>query len=332
MARVSLTLDEIADLARRAFSSNGCDEANTDALVRTVVTAERDGSLSHGLFRVPGYVASLRSGKVNGHASPTISRSTPVVVNAHGDNGYAPLALERGVPVLAEAAGEFGIAVMPVTHTHHFASLWPETEAVAARDLIGLACVCYTPMVAPAGGTQPLFGTNPISFSWPRPGRDPVVVDMATAAMALGEVQIAAREGHSVPLGTGLGPDGEPTTDPKEIVKGTLLPFGGYKGSAIALIVELLAAGATGERFSFEAAEADNKDGGPPRGGEFMLAISPELVAGPGWAEHCEEFFRRFDAIDGARLPGSRRHGNRGSTAPREIDAELVERITALCG
>jgi delta1-piperideine-2-carboxylate reductase len=96
--------------------------------------------------------------------------------------------------------------------------------------------------------------------------------------------------------------------------------------------VELLAAGATGERFSFEAAEADNKDSGPPRGGEFMLAISPELVAGPGWAEHCEEFFRRFDAIDGARLPGSRRHRNRASTAPREIDGELVERITALCG
>src|SRR5262245_26954304 len=207
MARVSLTLDEIADLARRAFSSNGCDEANTDALVRTVVTAERDGSLSHGLFRVPGYVASLRSGKVNGRASPTVSRSTPVVVNVHGDNGYAPLALERGVPVLAESAGELGIAVMPVTHTHHFAALWPETEAVAAHGLIGLACVCYTPMVAPAGGAQPLFETNPISFSWPRPGRDPVVIDMATAAMALGEVQIAAREGHSVPLGTGLGPD-----------------------------------------------------------------------------------------------------------------------------
>jgi len=332
MTRVSLTLEEIADLAKRAFSSNGCDEANTDALVRTVVTAERDGSLSHGLFRVPGYIASLRSGKVNGHAVPVISHTTPVVVNVNGDNGYAPLAIQRGVPVLTEAAKQFGIAVMPLTHIHHFAALWPETESIAAEGLIGLACVSYTPMVTPAGGTKPLFGTNPISFAWPRPGRDPVVFDMATAAMALGEVQIAARDGHSVPLGTGLGPDGEPTTDPNEIVKGTLLPFGGYKGSAIALMVELLAAGATGERFSFEAAEADAKDGGPPRGGEFMLAISPELLAGRSWAHHCEGFFRRFDAIEGARLPGSRRHTNRTSTAPREIDAELVERIRALCG
>ena len=84
---VPLTLDEIGDLATRAFSQNGCDAANTQALVHTVVTAERDGSLSHGLFRIPGYVASLRSGKVNGKASPKVSRRTPVIVSVHGDNG-----------------------------------------------------------------------------------------------------------------------------------------------------------------------------------------------------------------------------------------------------
>jgi delta1-piperideine-2-carboxylate reductase len=149
--------------------------------------------------------------------------------------------------------------------------------------------------------------------------------------MAHGEPQIAAHEGRSVPLGTGLDSNGQLTTEPAEILKGVSLPFGGYKGSAIALMVELLAAGAIGESFSFEAAEADNKDGGPPRGGEFMLAISPELLAGPGWAEHCEAFFTRFQAVEGARLPGSRRHSNRLSDAPRPIKAELLQRIRALC-
>jgi delta1-piperideine-2-carboxylate reductase len=331
LSTVPLTLDEIADLATRAFSQNGCDEANTQALVHTVVIAERDGSLSHGLFRIPGYVASLRSGKVNGKANPKLSHRTPAIVSVHGDNGYAPLAIERGVPAFAEAAKKLGIAVMSMTHAHHFAALWPEVEAIAAHDLIGMACVCYMPFVAPHGGTEPIFGTNPIAFAWPRPGKDPIVIDMATAAMAQGEVQIAAREGHQVPLGTGLGPDGQLTTDPNQILKGVLLPFGGYKGSAIALMVELLAAGAIGERFSFEAAEADNRDGGPPRGGEFMLAISPELLAGPHWSQHCEGFFRRFEAIEGTRLPGSRRHKNRLSMAPRKINAALIERIRALC-
>jgi delta1-piperideine-2-carboxylate reductase len=199
---------------------------------------------------------------------------------------------------------------MTITHTHHFAALWPETEAIAARGLIGLACVCYMPLVAPAGGTTPLFGTNPISLSWPWPKQAPIVIDMATATMAQGEVQIAAREGRTVPLGTGLDANGNPTIDPNEILKGVMLPFGGHKGSAIALMVELLAAGAVGE---------------------FLLAISPELLSGPDWAEHCELFFRRFESIEGARLPGARRHKNRLSAAPRNIDAELVERIRKLC-
>ena len=332
MNTASLSLQEIEELARRCFTVNGCDPDNTEALVRTVVAAERDGSLSHGLFRVPGYVASLRSGKVNGKARPKVSNKTAVIVNVDGDNGYAPLSIERGVPALVKAASAYGVAVMAATRVHHFAALWPETEAIAAHGLIGMACVCYTPFVAPAGGNKPLFGTNPISFAWPRPGKSPMVIDMATAAMAHGEVQIAAREGHSVPLGTGLDAKGQMTTDPAEILKGMLLPFGGYKGSAIALMVELLSAGAVGESFSFEAAETDNKDGGPPRGGEFMLAISPELLAGPGWAQHCEGFFERFDAIQGARLPGSRRHRNRLSNAPREINADLVQKIRALCG
>ena len=331
MAKIVLPLAEIEALATRVFAHNGCDAANTQALVRTVVTAERDGSHSHGLFRVPGYIASLRSGKVNGRAQPRITQRTPVVIDAHGDDGFAPLTIERAVPVLAAAARTFGIAACAMTHAHHFAALWPETEALAAQGLIGLACVCYLPVVAPAGGKQPLFGTNPISIAWPRPGKDPVVVDMATAAMALGEIKIAARDGRSVPLGTGLDARGEPTTDPNEIIKGVLLPFGGYKGSALALMVELLAAGAVGERFSFEAAAADNRDGGPPRGGELLLALSPEILAGPGWAEHCEQLFERFAAIEGARLPGSRRHANRLTGDTREVDAQLVAQIHALC-
>src|ERR1700733_2004654 len=112
MSTVSMSLAEIGDLVTRTLFQNGCDAANTEALVRTVVAAERDGSLSHGLFRVPGYVASLRSGKVNGKAAPKVNHKTPVIVSVHGDNGYAPLAIERGVPALTEVATKMGNAGM----------------------------------------------------------------------------------------------------------------------------------------------------------------------------------------------------------------------------
>ena len=330
MATVGLTLEEIEELTREVLLFNGCDDLNTDALVRTIVTAERDGSASHGLFRLPGYVASLKSGKVNGKARPTIDNKLTAVVKVHGDNGYAPISIETGVPVLAAAAKSLGVAAMAMTDTYHFAALWPEVEALAEEGLIGMACVCTYPFVAPAGGAEALFGTNPFAFAWPRPGKMPVVIDMATAAMAHGEIQVAAREGEAVPFGTGLDAQGQETTDPNKILDGVLLPFGDYKGSAVALMVELLAAGAIGDCFSFEGQAVDNGDGGPTIGGEFMLAISPEILGGSDWAEHCENFFDRFEAIQGVRLPGQRRHINRLSAAPRQINAKLVDRIKAL--
>ncbi|WP_120499179.1 Ldh family oxidoreductase [Roseovarius sp. EL26] len=330
MSTLDLTLDEIYALAHDTMVANGCDEGNANALADIITRAERDGSHSHGLFRVPGYVKALRSGKVDGKAKPTVIRKTASVIQVNGGGCFAPLAQAVGLPVLAEAAAESGAAALSLTNIHHFAALWPETEFLADRGLVGIACTAYMPSVAPAGSTEKLFGTNPISFAWPRPGKSPVCYDMATAAMAMGDVQIAARDGKTVPPGTGLDADGNPTTDPAKIAKGVLLPFGGYKGSAIALMVELLAAGLTGESFSYEAAENDNKDGGPPRGGEMVIALSPAIIAGDNWENHSEAFMDRLSGLEGVRLPGARRHQNRLDTGPRAINAALVETIRGL--
>ncbi len=171
----------------------------------------------------------------------------------------------------------------------------------------------------------------PISFAGPRKGKTPVVYDMATASMAMGEVQVAKREGHKVPLGTGLTKDGKETTDPGEIADGgVLLPFGGYKGSGIAMMVELLAGALVGDKFSYETAANDTNDGGPPSGGEFILAISPDKLSENDWDRHSSEFFEKMKSMDGVRLPGERRHKNRLDKGPRNINEELVNKIKSL--
>ncbi|MEM9563984.1 MAG: Ldh family oxidoreductase [Actinomycetota bacterium] len=332
MATVPLTLDEIDDLARTVLLANGCDEANAAALARTLTAAERDGTVSHGLYRLAGNVASLRSGKVNGNARPVEQTLTPAAIRLDGDRGFASLTLEHGVPLLAEAARANGVAVLLIRNSFHFAALWPEAEAIAAEGLAGLACTVHTPMMAPFGAGEAFFSTNPLAFAWPRPERDPYVFDMATAAMARGEIGVAARDGHEIPPGVGLDADGNPTTDAAAVHDGgVILPFGGYKGSAIATMIELLAAGLVGDWFSYEAAEVDNGDGGPAIGGQFLLALSPEVLAGPEWAEHSEAFLTRLASMEGVRVPGERRFANRRSTAPREVDAELVASLRALC-
>ena len=330
MTTVPMTLKDIYQLAKSVMMNNGCDKTNAEALADIIMRAERDGSHSHGLFRVAGYVKALRSGKVDGKAKPEIEKITSAIIKVHGNGCFAPIAQSLGLPALVESTRKVGIGALSLTGIHHFAALWPETEYLADNGLVGIACTAYMPSVAPAGSKTALFGTNPISFAWPRREGTPIVYDMATASMAMGDVQIALRDGQKLPEGTGLNAEGEPSIDPAEIIKGVLLPFGGYKGSAISLMVELLAAGLTGEQFSYEAKENDNGDGGPPRGGEIIIGISPDIIAGPKWNEHVKNFTDKMSAIEGVRLPGARRHKNRLNTGTREIDKNLLKTIHEL--
>jgi len=331
MATVSLTLDEIFDLAKKTLLANGCDEETSSILSDLLMKAERDGSLSHGLFRLPAYVSGLKSGKINGKGKPEVKKISESVIKVLGNNCLAPIVLNKGLPELIKAAKENGVAVLAINNSHHMAAMWPETEILAEAGLVAFACTSYKPAVAPAGAIKPLFGTNPISFAWPRPGKTPVVFDMATASMAMGEVQVAKREGHKVPIGTGLTKDGKKTTDPAEIADGgVLLPFGGYKGSSIAMMVELLAGALVGDNFSFETATKDNNDGGPPSGGEFILAMSPEKISDSAWNKHADKFFNKMKSFEGVRLPGERRHKNRLDKGPRNINKELVNKIKSL--
>ena len=333
MTNKIMTVEDIHDLATTTLMKFGADEANASAVADTITMAERDGCLSHGLFRLPGYVAALKSGKVNGEARPTINALAPAVVQVDGHNCFAPHALRAGRDALIEAARTCGIAVMPMIRVHHFAALWPDLEEICDAGLAAFACVSYKPSVIPAGGKKALYGTNPIAFGWPRPGKSPMIFDMATSVMAKGEVAIAARDGHPIPMGVGVDADGNPTDDPNEILKGALLAFGGYKGSSISMMVELLAGAMIGESFSFEAAERDLNDGGPPQGGQFIFAINPTLVRGNNdWSDHAEGFFDKIYEQDGTRLPGDRRYQNRAKHDADgvEVSPIILEKIAAL--
>ena len=205
---------------------------------------------------------------------------------------------------------------------------------LAEHGVAALACVSFKPALPPAGGVRPLYGTNPMAFAWPRPGRDPVVFDQASAVMARGEVMIAARDGHALPEGAGIGPDGQPTTDPNEVLKGAQLPFGGYKGSAIALMVDLLAGPLIGEVTSVEAGDADNGDGTAALGGELILAFDPARFGAEDPVGHGERLFERMLAMEGVRLPGDRRLIARAETPTTgiEIPQSLWDTLQGLRG
>ncbi|MGI9410861.1 MAG: Ldh family oxidoreductase, partial [Hyphomicrobiaceae bacterium] len=325
-----ITLEDVYQISMRALQANGADERNAEEISRVIWAAERDGCHSHGLFRLPWYIGTLRKGRANGAAQPRVEDVTPAIVRVNANDGFAPLAFKVGTDPLVERARSEGMAALAIVQCQHIGALWYETTLVAEQGLVALAMTSAKPMVAPAGGTKPFFGTNPLAFAWPRVDKPPMVFDMATAAMARGEIQIAARDGHRVPEGAGIDADGNPTTDPNAILAGAQLAFGGTKGALLALMVELMVGPMLGQPFSVEQAADAAVDDGTAIGGEFVLAIDPVRLSGnDGALDHGERLFEALLAQEGTRLPGDRRYNVRDGNHRDgvEIPTELYETI-----
>lgn len=320
MTQKHLTLAEAHSLAMTCLTASCMDAANAKAVADRMIQAEGDLCHSHGLFRLPWYATGVKSGRVNGKAAPKATQIAPAVIKVDGDNGYAPLGQAVAHQPLVDCARKNGIAALSLTNMYHIAALWPEVEKLAFDGLCAIAVTAAYPYVAPAGGIKALFGTNPMGFAWPRRDAPPLVFDQASSSMARGEIQIAARDGHKVPETAGIGPNGEATTDPNVVLQGAQLGFGGYKGASLAMMIELLAGPLLGEFLSIESQQDDAGRGGPPKGGELIIAMDPARFGdADGFLEHGEKLFTALLAQDGTRLPGARRFENRKRTATTGI-------------
>jgi (2R)-3-sulfolactate dehydrogenase (NADP+) len=174
-------------------------------------------------------------------------------------------------------------------------------------------------LMAPAGGVRPFFGTNPIAWAAPRRDGPPVVADMSSSAVAWVKVNAAAQVGESIPLGWALDAEGRPTTDANAALAGSMAPAAGHKGSALALLVDLMSGGVAGSNFSFEASGFGGNAGGPPDVGQVVLAIDPMATMGDAFVDRIEHELRTLAAEPGVRLPGSRRLEHRRSAATNGV-------------
>ena len=315
---VRLSLDDVHRLATEALRAHGVSAEQTRAIADNIQRAERDGAKSHGLFRIPFYVRTIVKGRVKVDAVPVVRDLAPSVVQVDAREGFAPLALEVGAGPLVDKAKAQGIAAQAILNTFHIGALWPEVERIAERGLVAFAFTSSICFMAPAGGTKPLYGTNPMAFAWPREGPPPLVFDQSSSVSARGEIMIHKRDGRALPEGWAIDSEGRPTSDPDAALAGAQLPFGGYKGASIALMVELLAGALIGEVFGFEeyARDADDSVGG--LGGHFMIAIDPlRCVAHDergAQLAHAEKLFVRILELEGTRLPSQRRYTARVRT------------------
>jgi delta1-piperideine-2-carboxylate reductase len=329
---VVMSLERIHELSLRILLDNGLAEDAARVIADIVTRAEADACRSHGLYRMAGYAASLRAGRVNRAAHPQVTHPAASVLLVNGDRGFAPHAGAIARPALIETVRRSGIAAMAVVNTHHFSALWADIEALVDVGLVAWCYVVGQCSVAPHGGTRRLMGTNPIAFGWPRPEGGAYIFDFATSAAARGEVELRRNAGEQLPEGWAIDGAGNPTTDPAKALEGALLPFGGHKGTALSMMVELVAGPLIGEMTSRQVAALDIADSGPPPGGELFIVIDPAAFGHDGRSAG-EHFFADANAQRTLRLPSERRHAARARSREHGVAVPdgLRRELEGLC-
>ncbi|CDX35491.1 putative enzyme [Mesorhizobium plurifarium] len=334
---VTLTLGEASDLSLHILRDAGLAGKHAEAVAAVIVAGQRDECHSHGLYRLIGCAHSLATGRVNKAARPKINDTAPSIVKVDADYGFSPYAYNEGIALALAKARSQGLAALAINRCYHFSALWAEVEPLAEQGFAALALTPSHSWVAPAGGTRPLFGTNPIAFAWPRADNHPFVFDFATSATARGEIELRRRAGKSIAPGLALDQSGRPTVDPAEALRGAMLTFGGHKGSALSTMVELLAGPLIDDMISLESKAFDNELGAMPCHGELILVLDPSVFLGEALGKNLARAEMLFDAIIGqdARLPSQRRYEARlnslraGVTIPRPLYEELVALVKA---
>lgn len=312
-----LSLKDAADLIRSAFVAVGVPEENAISVAQALVAAEAEGQVGHGFSRVEDYAAQVRSGKIKADAIVEIREAGTASLLADAGYGFAYPALDKVIERGADLAQVTGAVTMGVTRSHHCGALSVQVDKLARRGLLAIMVANSPAAMAPHGAKEAVFGTNPIAFAAPRAGRDPLVVDLSLSRVARGKVMNASKAGKPIPEGWALDRDGNPTTDAAKALQGTMLPIGEAKGTALALMVEILATAMTGASFSSHASSFFKAEGSPPGVGQFLIAMKPQDAH---FSERLEELLNSIESLEGARLPGSRR-----SAAIREAEANGID-------
>lgn len=332
-AMVRVALPTLLEATESALVASGLAKPSADIIARGLVGAQRDGRPAHGLERLPGILGSLKSGAIAVEARPTVSRPRPAVLQVDAGQGLALPAISHGLPELARMARELGIACLGVVNAKGFVGpLWIPLERLASEEGLAVLACCNTPaLVAPAGGKERCFGTNPIAFAWPRRGQPPMIVDMACSALSRGSMQSAARRGVALPSGCALDAHGRPTTNAADGLAGTQLSMGGAKGAALCLMVELLAAALLGTHTAPEGRAATNA-GGMLRG-VLLIAFDVNAHYGvhpAGVHQSAERLFAAVRAA-GGRLPSDDRYLHRRRSEREDSTIEVPSDLLEEC-
>ena len=304
-----------------------------------LVKAHLRGYDTHGLSCLAGYVAALDEGRMNPQPSLEVKSSRKWAMSVDGDNGLGQVAGSKAMRLCLEAADDFGIGSVAVKRSNHFGAASAFSLMALEHDCIGIVTSNASAVTAPYGAADPLFGTNPLSVAVPAGALPAFVIDMATSEGSRKKVRKALEEGKTIPQGWCLNAAGEPTTDPAAALKGVMLPFGGAKGSAITILVDILSGVMSGAEFGGRVLSVATNHERESGNGNFMMAMKIDLFMGVDeFKARMDEELRRIMALSPSNgfsevlYPGYRAHNIEEKRSEEGIPfaAGIIEKTVAL--
>lgn len=350
-SRLTVASDELQELLASLFLRVGMNGEDARLIAASLVEADRCGVTTHGAARTASYVAQLKSGQVNvaPHETVVVERPSALLIDA--DKGFgAPVGI-RGLRQAMEKAQKSGVCCVGVNNVAHFGAAGYYTRYASERGFLALAMSSTSPSVVPFGGMTPRIGNSPLSFATPGDAHPELVADMAQSMTSRGRIKLAMDAGKEIPGNWAIDASGRPTTDPKEALKGAVLPSGGHKGSAMSLMVEMLASGLTGAHLSQHIhhagfTSAGGSNGEPPAYqdvtvGNFYIVIDADVFGEADEVRHratsIAEYVRASPAAPGVGnvlAPGDIELGKMGIAATQGVEllGSTVKDLEALAG
>ena len=243
------TSSVLEQYGRDVFTAAGSPPDIADAVARSLVLADLSGHPSHGVMRIPDYVSYIDEGLVDPRVRPSVKQASANAVFVDGHWGFGQITAAEAVAEVVKLAKASGIAMAGMMNCNHVGRVGEWVELAAASDVIAIMTVGGPSdiVTAPYGGSETALSTNPIAAGVPAGSRDPMILDYATSAQAVGKIRIAQARGLQMPENSILDSDGNPSTDPDDFFDGgLLLAFGGHKGYALSILVDALGSGLTG--------------------------------------------------------------------------------------
>jgi len=287
---------KLKKILTKIFINHGLSQNHANISSNALINAELVGAHTHGLARLKMYCDRINKKVINPKAKIKIKKISQSISQVDANSSIGFVAADIGIKEAIKNAKKTGIGLVGIKNSGHYGLSGYYAEQAVKKNLIVFCFTNAPPAIAPHGSKKKLFGTNPICFGSPTTSKIPFILDTSVSEINRGKIRVAAKTGKKIPVGVALDKFGKPTTDAKKALLGVQLPLGGFRGSGLAWMIDILSGVMTGANHGGKVKDPFDDFSGPQNVGHMFIAIKPNLFVG-NFSQRIKENIKRVKRL-----------------------------------